>query len=442
MLSAGTTRLAAACVVALAAGACSDPRAGAEPPSSEVGALDLEAALVGRWRGVLESPGGELPFDFVLDRGDEGLAGAVVNGEERAPFSSVGFEGDRVVLAFDWYDSRITASLLPAAGAMTGEWTRTHHGGTQTRMPFRARRGHAPRFGPLDAPPGDPSVSRVGGVWAATFVDEDGSEPARAELHQEGERVLGTFLTPTGDYRFLDGSYADGVLRLSTFDGAHAFLFTARARPDGTLAGDFHSRETYHATWTAERIDPATDVLPDAWQEVGLTNSEGRLSFSFPDLDGNPVSLDDPRFDGKVVIVNIFGSWCPNCNDEAPLLADWHRRYRDRGLEVVGLAYEFTGDPERDRTVLRRYADRHGIDYPLLLAGTSDKQAAAATLPDLTRVVAYPTTIFIDRRGKVAEIHSGFAGPRHRRAPHRAGRRAGGGDRGVAPSHLTSFRLQ
>jgi thiol-disulfide isomerase/thioredoxin len=123
------------------------------------------------------------------------------------------------------------------------------------------------------------------------------------------------------------------------------------------------------------------------------------------------VSLSDERFRDKVVVVNIFGSWCPNCNDEAPLLEDWYRRYHDRGLEIVGLAFEFTGDRERDARMVRKFARRHGIEYPLLLAGTSDKAVAARTLQHLDRLVAYPTTVFIGRDGKVRRIHSGFAGP-------------------------------
>ena len=152
-------------------------------------------------------------------------------------------------------------------------------------------------------------------------------------------------------------------------------------------------------------------LLPDAWTQVGLTGDSGDFHFEFPDLEGSPVSLQDSRFRGKVVLVNVFGSWCPNCNDEAPLLAEWHRRYRDAGLEIVGLAYEFTGEPERDREQVRRFAARYGIEYPLLLAGISDKTAAGATLPDLTAVLSYPTTLFIDRQGKVRRIHSGFTGP-------------------------------
>ncbi len=152
-------------------------------------------------------------------------------------------------------------------------------------------------------------------------------------------------------------------------------------------------------------------MLPDAWKEVGLTNPEGKFRFSFPDLAGQPVTLDDPRFAGKVVIVNLFGSWCPNCNDEGPYLADLHKRYRDRGLEIVGLAFEVTGDANRDREFVRRFGERYGISYPLLLAGTNDKKEAGAALPDLTRVASFPTTVFLGRDGKVRKIHSGFDGP-------------------------------
>ena len=251
----------------------------------------------------------------------------------------------------------------------------------------------------------------IAGVWEAEFVDSDKTEPARGEFHQEGNRVTGTILTPVGDYRYLEGSFEMGRLRLSTFDGAHAFLFDAEAKTDGTLWGSFWSRDSYYAEWLAHPVAADERVLPDAWGLVGLTNEEGRFAFGFPDLDGGVLSLADERFRGKVVLVNIFGSWCPNCNDKAPVLAGWHRRFRDRGLEIVGLAYELTGDAQRDRRQVRRFAERHGVEFPLLLAGLSDKKQAAATLPDLSAVVAFPTTVFIGRDGLVRRIHTGFAGP-------------------------------
>jgi thiol-disulfide isomerase/thioredoxin len=379
------------------------------------------------WRAVLTSPGGELPFILHFTKQAEALSASVVNGEESVPISGVECDGSRVVLRFTWYDSEITAELEESGERMQGTWRRTSPSG-EDRLAFEAEamQGKTLRFSAISqnsaATPQDSetagshraesSITSVGGHWAVLFEDEDGQEEARGEFTQGDDgSVHGTFLTPTGDYRFLAGSFELGVLRLSTFDGAHAFLFEARSQEDGSLVGDFWSRASYHATWTAHPIKETEEVLPDPWTMVRLTNEEGLFRFAFPDMDGNLVTNEDARFAGKVVQVNIFGTWCPNCNDEAPLLAEWHRRYRDQGLEIVGLAYEFTGDPERDRTMLQRFATRYGIEYPLLLAGTSDKQEAAATLPDLTAVISYPTSIFIGRDGKVRRIYTGFSGP-------------------------------
>ncbi len=373
------------------------------------------ASPAGQWRGVLTSPGGELPFGLRIDSGPEGLRAVVQNGPEEAPVSAVELNGDELVLRFDGYDSRIIAKI--EGDELTGKWEKRGKK-AYAGLPLVARRvgtEPAPRFRPasevgLNAGEAQ-AVPSISGNWAVAFVDEDGTSPAVAELRQEGARVVGTFRTPTGDHRYLEGSYENGILRLSAFDGAHAFLYQAHAKPGGTLRGDFWSRDSYHATWTAHRTAEREAVLPDAWQEVGLANSEGRFRFRLPDLAGNPVALDDPRFSGKVVIVNLFGSWCPNCNDEGPYLASLHQRYRDRGLEIVGLAFEVTGDAARDAEFVRRFGQRYGITYPLLLAGTSDKKEAGAALPDLTRVASFPTTVFLGRDGKVRKIHSGFDGP-------------------------------
>lgn len=372
-------------------------------------------SLVGEWRAVLESPGGELPFALLIQEQANGqLYAYVTNGDERVPFSSVSFEDGQVELAFAWYDGEITAELDASGDTMSGRWRKTASAGDSVLL-FHARRGNVERFRPLaetGLSPGDANaIPDLSGEWAVQFTDEDGTEPAQGEFRQSGEKVTGTFLTPTGDYRFLEGSFEDGVLRLSTFDGAHAFLFTARADSEGELSGDFWSRDSYHATWTAHRRAEGEEVLPDGWTLVGVNNEESRFAFAFDDSNGVRVTNDDARFDGKVLVVTLFGTWCPNCNDEAPLLAEWYRRYNADGLEIVGIAFEFTGNVERDRRQIDRYAERHGIEYPLLLGGTSDKIDAAAALPDVDIVIAYPTTIFVGRDGTVRKIYSGYSGP-------------------------------
>ncbi len=378
-------------------GACAAPPGEGDSSS----ALDLG----GRWRAVLASPGGELPFALDVRSGGEGWSAVAISGAEEEPFSGVVPLGDgRVRFELSWYDAEIEARLT-GDGVLEGRWRKTAAEGKDSTLPFVAERGPRHRFSPEPAPLVD-----VSGAWTAEFTDEHGTFPARAELHQEEARVEGTFLTPTGDYRFLEGEVDGERLRLSTFDGAHAFLFDAHLQEDGSLRGDFWSRDTYRATWVAVRASP-DDALPDPFGQVGLTNEDGRFTFSFPDLEGRPVSLQDPELVDRPVLIDIFGSWCPNCNDAAPLIREWAETYGPRGLAVVGLAYEYTGDAARDAEMVRRYMERHDLSYLHLLAGTSDKAKASETLPDLTEILAFPTLVFLDRDHRVVRIYSGFSGP-------------------------------
>lgn len=382
-----------------------------------------ELGFEGVWRASLtrpelQQPGDEdlLWFGLEVSRSEDGgsLSAWAINGDERVAFTRAVENGRSVTFFSDGYDSEIQARLSQDGARLDGGWRKTDKDG-DAQMVFRAQRG-AGRFSNktrsqlAELRPG----SQFGGVWTATFVDEDGEFPARGLLEQTGRYLSGTFRTATGDYRYLDGEIVtvDGrdELRLSAFDGAHAFLFCAHFEDEGRLSGDFWSRDHYHATWTARPLEP-DDQLPNPFEQIGLSNDEGSFSFSFPDVDGRVVANTDPSFSGKVVLVDIFGSWCPNCNDSADYLASLDRRYRDRGLAIVGLGFEMTGDFQRDAELVKRYGKRHSITFPLLVAGTSDKEEAAEALTDIDVLLSFPTKIFIDRRGKVREIYSGYDGP-------------------------------
>jgi thiol-disulfide isomerase/thioredoxin len=380
----------------LALSAAATPAAAQEP-----------ARFADTWRAALASAGGELPFTLEIRAEGSGLVAFALNGAERARFDSASVEGGALRLRIAVYESEISAWLSEDGQTLSGTWTK----GTRVPVRFHATRGDARRFLPLAAAVPAPAARDISGAWLARFGTGEKAETARGEFSLEGERVNGTFLTPVGDHRYLEGDLRGGELRLSRFDGSAASLYLARLQPDGTLQGELWRGAT-PTPWTARRVDAASsDGLPEAFKLAGLSNSEGRLRFRFDDLLGRPVSLEDERFRGRVVLVNIFGSWCPNCNDEGPLLREWRKRYAARGLEIVGLAYEQTGDKDGDRRAVQKFGRRYGLDYPLLLAGISDRKAAAATLPDLTGLFAFPTNIFVDRAGRVRKIHSGFAGP-------------------------------
>lgn len=365
--------------------------------------------IIGTWRGVLESPGGELPFHFIIkEEPGSSLSAVVRNGEELLPFSSVQLEENHIKMSFNHYDSHIEAHIDPGSKTMKGKWSRRSLHGKRTVMNFSAAKDAAYRFPPVKKPSDGLLVKDINGEWDVTFTDESGTSKATAVFNQKGTRLTGTFLTPVGDYRYLEGTYEKGILALSVFDGAHAFLFTAYTDENGVLFGQFWSRDTYHAAWTGYK---GAGKMPDPFELTKITNDQQRFLFRFPDLNGKFVTPGDPRFHNKVLIVYIFGTWCPNCNDEAPFLQELYDEYHDRGLEIVGLANEFTGHYEKDRDMVKRYAKKYGLSWPILIVGIADKKKTAEALADLDRVLAYPTTLFIDRDKKVQKIYTGFSGP-------------------------------
>jgi thiol-disulfide isomerase/thioredoxin len=164
-----------------------------------------------------------------------------------------------------------------------------------------------------------------------------------------------------------------------------------------------------HETWTAKRDDNAS--LPGP---LGLTRGNAdvdRAKLSFTGIDGARLALADPKFAGKARIVQLFVTWCPDCNDEAAFLRELDQRYRKQGLSIVGLCFELTGDQERDLEQLRRFAQRRQFEYPLLLAGKSEKAEATKSFPLLDRVRAYPTTVFVRANGSVRAVQQGYSGP-------------------------------
>jgi thiol-disulfide isomerase/thioredoxin len=363
----------------------------------------LETRIYRVW---LDSPGGELPFRLEVRVDDSGPEAWIVNGPERIAVPEVSYAQGKLVLSMPHYDSRVVLAAAAGGSRLDGEWTKRSGPDTWSRLPAHASLGDATRFAPLVASGTD--GTSITGRWAVRFSSDEQPAVAIFDGATDGT-VVGTFLTTTGDYRYLAGSFEGGRLRLSCFDGAHAFLFDARLGDDGVLAGNFWSRDTWHETWTATR-DPEA-ALPDAFGLTRWTGAAPLDDLVFPDLDGNPRSLADPEFDGQARILEIFGTWCPNCNDASALTVELYERYRDRGLSVVGLAFEISGDLERDSEQVRIYAERHGIDYPILIAGLHDKAEASWAFPVLDRVRAYPTFVFMDRSGEVRAIYTGFSGP-------------------------------
>jgi thiol-disulfide isomerase/thioredoxin len=254
----------------------------------------------------------------------------------------------------------------------------------------------------------EPPRETLAGRWDATFNPDERPSPRVIEIRRSPRGLEGTIISNSGDYGLFWGGAAADSFAMSHFDGSFVYHLTGALAGD-TLRGIFHAGLRTQTPFVAVRSTGRPHLTPPA--EVVRADSTAPFRFAFPSVDGGMVTSDDARFRGKIVIVDIIGTWCPTCHDAAPLMVDLYRRYRDRGLEIVALAYEVTGDTAVDGALVRRYRDKFGIPFPMLLAGVNDSESPAATQPQLTGPIAFPTTIFLDRSGRVRKVHAGFYGP-------------------------------
>jgi thiol-disulfide isomerase/thioredoxin len=357
----------------------------------------------GVWRGALKTASGsEIPFNFeVSDTGGRKHM-TIFNGEERFEVNDVVVNDDSVAIKMPLFESEFKLKLTKEG--LAGKWVR-HLADSDAVMDFNAVRNAEWRFKHDKKP-----AFNVTGRWGVTFGEGEDADFAVGEFQQEDAKLTGTFLTTTGDYRFLEGVVSGDSLYLSCFDGGHAYLFTAKINGNSINSGKFYSGKSGQDVWVAKRDENAK--LPDAYSLAALKPGYKKLAFTFKDVNGNKVSLDDDRFKNKVVIVQIMGSWCPNCMDETAYLVNYYKKYQPKGVEIVGLAYERTTDFARSQKALKQLTDRFKIPYPVLITGyTPARGEATKSLPMMEKVLGFPTTIIIDKKGDVRKIHTGFSGP-------------------------------
>ncbi|MDO7851487.1 peroxiredoxin family protein [Hymenobacter convexus] len=374
----------------------------------------------GPWRGVLATQGQEIPFLFEV-KTEAGrpvvyLINKGLNGEERLRCEEISSAGDSTTIRLHAFDAALVVRA-DGPNKLKGTWVK-YDTKDPYRVPLTATAGAQELF---PAAQSTEKPGNFGGTWRATFQDGDDSYPATGVFTQQGNRLMGTFLTTTGDYRYLSGQVNGQKMAVSTFDGSHAFLFTAQNGPKepvditkhyapNTLFGDFYSGKAGHETWTA--VPDPKAKLPDADTLTYLKKGESRLNFKFPNVvEGSSISPTDAKYRGKVVVLQVLGSWCPNCMDETNFLAPWYEKNKQRGVEIIGLGYERSGEYAKSAPKLRNMRERFKIGYDVAFAGVSNKDSVAKSLPQLAKFLAFPTTIFLDKKGNVRKIHTGFAGP-------------------------------
>lgn len=386
---------------------------GGEPVLPEVNPQNMvdHGPRWGMWRGEIELPGSKaLSFNFVVEFGRDAERLPVWevtlrNGPEVLP---VVFENKApaVVFTFPGTEARIEATTDETGTSMSGEYIYTREG-VEHRLPFTAHCSDARRFAWID--PAWKAGEPIAGRWSINFDERGG--PAIAELRTlgDGETVVGTVMTPTGDDGLLVGTFESGRLRLSRFTGGTGLLYDATLEGDGTMIGTYRSLAHHEEGFTAAPDGDAQ--LPDLFGLTKWRRDVGLADMTFRTFEGSEVNLGELAPDGSPRLIYIMGTWCHNCADATRYLGELHERYSGQGLTIVGLAFETPSAFEEQAENVRSYVLHRGVPFPILVAGQRDKGKATEALGALDKVRAFPTIAFVSPGGEVVAVHQGFVGP-------------------------------
>ena len=367
----------------------------------------MAESLAGNWDATVKVNGQEIPFRFELTGDGTSVQGSFFNGGERMRSTSGRFENDALLLKWDYYAATLEANLRD--GALAGEYVRSASSG-RVIYPFQAK-----RHTEIAAPKSD--VPQIAGIWLIPTKSSKGELAWQFIVSQTGAQVSAAILRVDGDTGALTGSYRDGKFVLSHFSGLRPALLEVTVQKDGSLEMLQNGTVKLAALRPEDARAKGLPQPTDPNKHTVVKDPGERFTWAYPDLSGRMVTDADPRFRGKVVLVNIAGSWCPNCHDEAPFLVELYRKYRAAGLEIVALSFE---EPEqlKDPVRLRAFIKKYGIEYTVLLGGEPNE--AKDKLTQAVNWNAWPTTFFVGRDGRVRKVHAGFpssaSGELHREA--------------------------
>jgi thiol-disulfide isomerase/thioredoxin len=363
-----------------------------------------ELLVEGTWHlDFMLSTTNKLPVEFILNKKDSTYEIEFSNAEEKIKTSNINIEGNKIVIKDEVFNSWFEGVIISPT-KIKGFWYKENN---TYKIPFEAQQGITERF----PKPENLSNSQqnITGKYEVDFSKgTDDHYKAIGQFQQVDNYVTGTFMTETGDYRFLEGNMYNNNLYLSCFDGAHAFLFKA-SLINGVLEGNFWSGTHWEEPFVAIKNENFELHNPDSL--TFLKEGFETINFKLPNTEGQLVSLTDEKYKNKVVIVNIMGPWCPNCKDETAYLTELYSKNNANGLEIVALSFDKTTDFETSKNNILKLKTHFNAEYDFLIAGEASKIVAAKVLPMLNQIMSYPTSVFIDRTGKVRKIRTGFYGP-------------------------------
>jgi thiol-disulfide isomerase/thioredoxin len=357
------------------------------------------------WSGRLEiQPGLFLPFSFEKNsKKDNGFL--IVNDAESIKMDIQFETKDSLILVFPNFNSKLFLSIKNNK-TLLGYWL-NYNKGSDYKIPCKIiyntdkKKAETPYIF---------NNSTLAEKWEVYFDDGNGlNYPALGLFHQNNfGNVTGTFATETGDYRYLNGLLFNDSLRLSCFDGAHAYLFLGKLLDSTTIEGAFYSGKHWSTSWIGKANKDFKLQDPDA---ITFAIDSSIFNFKSYYLDSSIFNYPSTTFNNEVTIIQIMGTWCPNCMDESLYLQQLYNKYNDKGLNIIGVAYEMGDSFTNYKENIVRFKNKNNIEYLITIGGKASKDLASEQFYQLNKISAFPTSIILDKKGKVKSIHTGFYGP-------------------------------
>jgi thiol-disulfide isomerase/thioredoxin len=357
------------------------------------------------WKGTLELPGQKhLPFLVFLDLKQPAPSGYFLNGSEQTPIPEVSYHGDSLTFVFSEYGAAMRG--IWKSGKLAGEFLRFRKDTVMNKF-------EAAPIASAEKTPASKASTEVPlvGKFQAYFMQKEGIDSSsQATFWAHGDSVYGTIVESSGDLGLMTGMQIGNSVVLARFTGWQGQLIELK-RVMNSWSGMLYYRIPPPVSFTLEPRATLIDELTAA-KRPSMKDLRKPFVFSGTTVMGDTLSNLSPQFKGKVLILDIMGTWCHNCMDAAPLLQKLYSEFGNQGLEIVGLSFELGNDPVTARRNLLLYEERYGITFPVLFCGST----ASANVEDkvksqVNNFPGYPTTLFVDRSGVVRVIHGGFNGP-------------------------------
>ena len=361
---------------------------------------EINQPELGNYRAEMTTMDGSiLPFNFEFLKKSEQLIMKVENGEETLIYDQIRIESDSIKIFMPPFDAVI---IVKAEGEyLNGRYLKEESG---IKTPFKAFLSNEPKFKSNTNANID-----LNGKFKTEFRPEK-PYPGLGLFTQNGNLISGTFKKNSGDTRYLSGIVSGDSIYMSTFDGAHPYLIKAFKMGDTIKGNLYYQSNSITKFWM---VSDENYELPNKKELTKLKEGYNSIDFSFKNTKGEMISFSDDEFKNKVNVIQIMGTWCPNCLDETQFFLSYLDENKFEDLSFIALSFEAAKTEEKAMKRVQSLIDRFDIPYPILLAqyGSTDTKLASEKLPMLDEIRAYPTTILVDKKGNVKSIYTGFDGP-------------------------------